>query len=493
MPLLQVRKGTGAGKVFAVLRSSTPTVLGREGHADVALDDPKASRRHASLGLCEGQWVLQDLGSSNGTFVQGARIGQTVLEGAATFQIGGTLLSFLPEELPPLPAGEVQGVQPLEGIHEASGVYCFRGRQSALDREVRCDWIIPSRPLTSSHLNELLLALEEARRLEDAGFIPVLGGQATPDSACVLLRGCLPALSGLKDQLLAKPLEARLSFVRDLFDLALERATWEHLRAPMGLQHVCVVTDPATGAMSPALPALEVTTYLAGLRGDLRHLPELAHYLPPELAEGVPVEEGLPFASTMYNLGALAYEILTRSPAMGSGPTAQILKAHRALRPAPAALVEAEIPEAASSALERLLEKDPRARPRGRQEILGAFAAPAAAGAVPNQVLTQAPGAGVRAPDRPPPRPGPSAARPPANRPTPGTRAPRAREAVAPAPSASRPPAPESSAPSKPSPRTAARRRLPLALELPLWGLCAALGFQGARILTRLVCEALAP
>ena len=41
------------------------------------LDDfPTVSRRHAVVGAAQGQWAVQDLGSTNGTYVNGARLGE---------------------------------------------------------------------------------------------------------------------------------------------------------------------------------------------------------------------------------------------------------------------------------------------------------------------------------------------------------------------------------------------------------------------------------
>ncbi|MBM0105335.1 FHA domain-containing protein [Steroidobacter sp. S1-65] len=50
------------------------TVLGRQAECDVLLTEGHASRRHAKVLLAEGSYWLEDLGSSNGTFLNGKRI-----------------------------------------------------------------------------------------------------------------------------------------------------------------------------------------------------------------------------------------------------------------------------------------------------------------------------------------------------------------------------------------------------------------------------------
>src|SRR4029077_18700861 len=49
-------------------------VIGRSSSADLTLDDTNISRQHARLELKDGSFFLSDLGSSNGTFVNGVRV-----------------------------------------------------------------------------------------------------------------------------------------------------------------------------------------------------------------------------------------------------------------------------------------------------------------------------------------------------------------------------------------------------------------------------------
>ena len=70
MPALVVRSGPLAGRRVEV---GAELVLGRE-HADVTLDDEEVSRRHAVVRPVPGGLEVEDLGSLNGTWVNGARI-----------------------------------------------------------------------------------------------------------------------------------------------------------------------------------------------------------------------------------------------------------------------------------------------------------------------------------------------------------------------------------------------------------------------------------
>lgn len=71
------------------------TVIGRGSEADVVLDDPGVSRRHAELRLAEGGATVRDLGSTNGTWVDGERVGTAHLSDGSTVSVGRTRITFL--------------------------------------------------------------------------------------------------------------------------------------------------------------------------------------------------------------------------------------------------------------------------------------------------------------------------------------------------------------------------------------------------------------
>jgi Protein of unknown function (DUF3662)/FHA domain len=74
--------------------SKAVTSIGRSKECDVTLDDGSVSRRHAEVHVENGQaWIL-DLGSTNGTEVNGARAQRTQLEDGDRIVIGQTELRF---------------------------------------------------------------------------------------------------------------------------------------------------------------------------------------------------------------------------------------------------------------------------------------------------------------------------------------------------------------------------------------------------------------
>ena len=93
-PALVVRSGGGrAGEVFA-LRSER-TSVGRSPDCDIFLDDVTVSRRHAVITEEGGRFVIEDLGSLNGTFLNRHRIERAPLSDDDEVQIGKYRLVFL--------------------------------------------------------------------------------------------------------------------------------------------------------------------------------------------------------------------------------------------------------------------------------------------------------------------------------------------------------------------------------------------------------------
>lgn len=70
------------------------TVIGREEDADITVEDNRLSRKHCKIVLQEGQYVITDLGSSNGTFVNGAKISEKTLENGDQIQAGSNIFKF---------------------------------------------------------------------------------------------------------------------------------------------------------------------------------------------------------------------------------------------------------------------------------------------------------------------------------------------------------------------------------------------------------------
>jgi pSer/pThr/pTyr-binding forkhead associated (FHA) protein len=73
-----------------------PVILGRDPNVcNIVLPDPRVSRRHCSITPVGGTFIIEDLGSRNGTILNNERISRAVLFDRSDIQIGKILLSFI--------------------------------------------------------------------------------------------------------------------------------------------------------------------------------------------------------------------------------------------------------------------------------------------------------------------------------------------------------------------------------------------------------------
>lgn len=96
MPRLVQFLGPGAGREHPLAGEA---VIGRALDIEVTIDDLGASRRHCRIRPEGAFWVAEDLGSRNGTFVNGARVDQVVpLRDGDSIRVGGTEFRFVVRE-----------------------------------------------------------------------------------------------------------------------------------------------------------------------------------------------------------------------------------------------------------------------------------------------------------------------------------------------------------------------------------------------------------
>jgi pSer/pThr/pTyr-binding forkhead associated (FHA) protein len=86
-PPILVWKRSDGGEVEFPLAAEI-LVVGREEDADIQIDEPLVSRAHARFGRRSGGYVVQDLGSTNFTRVNGQPVGEQLLEDGDELRFG---------------------------------------------------------------------------------------------------------------------------------------------------------------------------------------------------------------------------------------------------------------------------------------------------------------------------------------------------------------------------------------------------------------------
>lgn len=95
MPTLTIVKGPSTGQTFEL--DQNDITLGRDPANSVFLNDMTVSRKHAHIdlsGIPNGYATIEDLGSLNGTWVDGAIVNKAMLKDGSTVQIGTFRMVF---------------------------------------------------------------------------------------------------------------------------------------------------------------------------------------------------------------------------------------------------------------------------------------------------------------------------------------------------------------------------------------------------------------
>jgi len=89
-------------------------LIGRRADAGVPLDDAEVSRRHAEIRVREGTYFVADLGSSNGTLLNGQPVeGEAPLADGDVVQVGSATLTFRRRQPPRSPAYDAASMRPV--------------------------------------------------------------------------------------------------------------------------------------------------------------------------------------------------------------------------------------------------------------------------------------------------------------------------------------------------------------------------------------------
>lgn len=191
MPIhLQVQRGASAGHVFRL--DPGPNLIGRSPHHPIALDDDKVSSTHARVDIDGERALLTDLGSTNGTRVNGEIIsGPVRLQPGDRIRVGNTVVVVGDGAMPAGPSGRT--VRVVFEVDETRPVVPVAWARDATELLPRATSDIEADELR--HLYDLLAALYRITGLVShpttldellAGVLEVIFGLLPADHASVL-------------------------------------------------------------------------------------------------------------------------------------------------------------------------------------------------------------------------------------------------------------------------------------------------------------------
>lgn len=376
--------------------------IGREAHCELVIDDARVSREHALVEFHEGQWLLRDLGSANGTFQDEVKIRRVILERGSRFAIADVAeITFLGDEsrevaasvttpaavagrpaaMPvpsapmsaPSPAREparrpvgdrpaplVEGYEIVEPLGEgpASVAWLAHHRASAtaevLRAPTRQDALLEGAVLSWSRIDDPVIARLDVLRDLDGGLVmrERFAHQGTLDEKL--------GRSGKIEP--AEGLELALRLGRGL-------ATLHRNGVVMGCfrpARVRLYDDSEPRLAGPACLEVQAASCPEGALPGLR-------YLAPEHLLGEAPARRPTVASDLYSFGALLYRLVAGVEAV-DGTTLDGIR--RSVEKGPLKTPDERkngLPEGLSDLIMSCLARDPRERPPALEEVLAAL------------------------------------------------------------------------------------------------------------------------
>jgi hypothetical protein len=408
---LVVIAGPDQGKVFA-LSGPESVCFGRSRAAAARLADPGVSRSHCEVKLAAGRATVIDLASTAGTFVNGARVREQVLQPGDVLQVGATQLRLesgdLADEVTLAPPEKAAGPRlraeqaatidyrptlpalPAERLHELSGRtishyvlgpvlaqgrsgILFKAHDTKHERVTAFKILWPQLMRDDDEMRRFVRAMRTIMPLRHANLVSLYGaGRARPY--------CWLALEYVEGQSLAQVLGSGSrppSWRLALHVLAgVARAlAFAHARQVLHRN----VTPPSillrTGDRTVKLGDLMLAKALASEDADKVTRPgEVLGdvlYMAPERTTGQP--EAGDGRADLYSLGATAYCLLTGRPPLQGASFVQTVLKIRAEAPRPPRELQPRVPARLEKIVLQLLAKEPKDRFATAQALLQAL------------------------------------------------------------------------------------------------------------------------
>jgi serine/threonine protein kinase len=356
MPRLIAESGRIIGQDYEV---SDDIVLGRKRTCGVVIDDAKSSREHTRVYKEGGSYYVQDLGSSNGTFLNEVRIDKSPLVFGDRIRIGETVLAFVGDPEQNLEGQTVGGFQILEKLgHRDIGIV-YKARQVALDRIVALKVLDRDLSNDKEFVGRFIEEARAAGTLRHPNIIHVFDVGKSNDQYYI----CMEYVSGktLRDTLADDVLT-----LDDKVRIARECTSALAFAHDKGIVHKditptnIILTQEKVAKIADMGIAKIAETAITSR--DINSL----YYISPEEALGKPVGR----QADIYSLGVCLYQTLTGELPFKSDNARDIIKEHITTPvPSPRELVP-EVPESLAAICLRMTVIDEAARYSSMQEVL---------------------------------------------------------------------------------------------------------------------------
>ncbi|WP_372367832.1 protein kinase [Candidatus Uabimicrobium sp. HlEnr_7] len=368
MPVLFVEKGSDKNK--NIEWKSSAIVIGRGDKTDLKINDTAISRNHFKIYKVEEKFVIEDLGSRNGTIVNGESIDSpTSLEIGSCIQIGETIFSWLdtqPEAgSDPLIGKELSGYLINELLGKGGMGRVYRAQQISLDRDVALKILSSKFTKDEVFINKFIEEARSSAKLNHPNIIQVYDVSQNGNKYFFSMEyapgGSIQDLISGGRKL---PLEKALPYFKDTLS-GLEFAEKKQIiHCDIKPENLMLAEENIV-----KIGDLGLAQSLNDDKKEKEQLYGTPHYFAPERITGGVVDH----RSDIYSCGASFYRILTGTTPFKGRSSKEIIQKHIHDTPIPIRELNADLPEYIETIIEKMMAKNPEDRYASNTEIIKDF------------------------------------------------------------------------------------------------------------------------
>ena len=364
MSFLLVITGPEGQKQECNLAAATlPVSFGRQGgSADISIEDSQMSRKHCEIFEEDDEYIIKDLNSSNGTWINGADRQQAILQDGDMINVGGSTIEvrhLQDKQDDPLLGRDLNGFQVQAVIGRGSQATVFRGTQVNLDRSVAMK-IMRGEGQSKSTIQNFIKEAREAGRLNHPNVVQV-HDVFTVDNLHILIMELMEGESTLHQMQKEGPFEYEealkvLMHMADAIAYAQANKIVHRDIKPAN------ILQTQNGIYK--LADLGIATRLKKGTAQDGRMHGTPLYMSPEQARGDTIDT----RADIYCLGASIWHLLTGTPVFTGSPR-EVIGAH----------MHREVPDLKEAApglnpgladlVTAMLSKNPNERPVNGQEL----------------------------------------------------------------------------------------------------------------------------
>ncbi|MFO7897992.1 MAG: FHA domain-containing serine/threonine-protein kinase, partial [Planctomycetota bacterium] len=385
MATLRIVEGPGEGEALELGREA---ILGRARESALQTKDPVSSREHARVYLGDDGYHIRDLGSSNGTQVNGERIADAALEPGDRIRIASVVLEFLDDaaeadETEPLPPDEQVAIEeevpaapepPGHADIEEAGYHLLKlldeddlcqtylATELAMERPVAVQLIAPE---YSTPVESVLARIKRASQVEHPTGATILAAGRAGDRAFLVRR---PAAGESMWARCGKVPPAEIAEIGHRVAGALaESHETSVVHGSLRPDRIVRTFSGHVRLLGLGLPAPRLGEL--STEPDLQKRPSRIVYMAPEQVAGGGISE----SGDVYSLGAVLYHLLCgRAPFVGVNEAELAPRISTQTIP-PVRELRSETPKPLADLIGRMLGRDPTDRPETMEEVAQAF------------------------------------------------------------------------------------------------------------------------